>query len=147
MCVVSDGSFDFNWNVNILETPHEQTQSIHTLKSFLICEFGSISLRSLINSVLLKKSEKMLLKLLLRIFIIIQLVSCAFLESLPDESTSYPIKVLAIPFPPFTYFNSDHGFYGGIDILILRTIAKRLNLKIIFTKANDTNWIAVHDLE
>lgn len=56
------------------------------------------------------------------------------------------IKVLAAVLPPFTYFNSSHGFYDGIDVRILDTIAKRFHLKLVYTKADNLTRITVPKL-
>lgn len=89
----------------------------------------------------------MSIKYSLRTFIIFQFVSCAFLETIPIRNVSDPVNVLANVFPPFTYFDSTRGFYDGIDIKILKTIAERLNLRLTFTKMNDFNLIPVVNLE
>lgn len=54
-----------------------------------------------------------------------------------NHEISREIKVLAAVQSPFTYFNSSHGFFDGIDVRILDTIAKRLHLKLTFTQAKN----------
>lgn len=63
-----------------------------------------------------------------------------------NQKNSQNINVLAAVLPPFTYFNSTHGFYDGIDVRILDTIAKRLHLKLVFTKADDLTRISARKL-
>lgn len=67
------------------------------------------------------------------------LISFASVENISNKSRS--VKVLAFEFPPFTYFDSNRGFVDGIDVHLLKTIAKRLNLGLIWTKADELNRI------
>lgn len=63
-----------------------------------------------------------------------------------NHEISQKINVLAAVLPPFTYYNSSHGFFDGIDIRILKTIAERLHLKLIFTKADNFTRISDRNL-
>lgn len=112
----------------------------YIVQLYAVTQLSQFTCRSVFN-------QKMLFKQLLRIFIIFQLISCACLENIANANDPYSVKVLANEFPPFTYFNSSHGFYDGIDILILKTIAERLNFKLIFTKTNASSRIQLENLE
>lgn len=57
------------------------------------------------------------------------------------------IKVLATQFPPFTYYDTDRGFFGGIDLSLLRTISNRLNYQLVIDKADDFNRIPMEKIE
>lgn len=57
------------------------------------------------------------------------------------ENKTLEISVLAAVLPPFTYFDPENGFIGGIDILALRFIAKQFNFRIVLTKADDLNRV------
>lgn len=63
------------------------------------------------------------------------------------NNKSLELSVLATVFPPFTYFDSKLGFVGGVDILALRTIAERLNTKIVITKADNLSGIPMAQLK
>lgn len=68
---------------------------------------------------------------------IFQLIFCISLTSpkmLTNKNNS--VNVLAVNFPPFTYFDVKYGFVGGIDIRLLRTITERLNLNMILNKVD-----------
>lgn len=54
----------------------------------------------------------------------------------------YPVNVLAFVSPPFTYFDSRHGFVDGIDVHLLNAMARKLNLKLIWAKANKMHEIS-----
>lgn len=95
----------------------------------------------------------MSVRLLFRIIWILQpilLVNASFerfsIEKPYHENGSQSMNVLAAVSPPFTYFNSSHGFIDGIDILILKTIASQLKLKLVLTKADDIDQISADDL-
>lgn len=68
-------------------------------------------------------------------------------KSPASENQTHSVKVLAAVFPPFTYFDSSRGFIDGIDIRALQIIAKKLNLKLTFTKADDFSNISDEKLE
>lgn len=51
------------------------------------------------------------------------------------------INVLAAVLPPFTYFDSNRSFFNGLDIHMLSTIAKRLQLQLNFTRADNLTEI------
>lgn len=75
-------------------------------------------------------------------------ISSASFRRLPlNESDSHRVKVLAIAFPPFTYPETSGEFVGGFDILLLNTIAERLNLNIVFGKTVSFNQITAEQLE
>lgn len=63
-----------------------------------------------------------------------------------NPKTLQNINVLAVVLPPFTYFNSTHGFYDGIDVRILDIIAKRLQMKLVFTKVNNFTRVSTRKL-
>lgn len=77
--------------------------------------------------------------------------SCSLLKQSASEMSNHciasKVKVFAAVLPPFTYFDTNYGFYDGVDILLLKTIAKRLNLKLILTKADILTHIPVSRFE
>lgn len=74
-------------------------------------------------------------------------ISSASFRRLPlNESDSHQVKVLTIVFPPFTYFESDGELVGGFDILLLNTIAERLNLNVVLSKTVSFNQITAEQL-
>lgn len=71
--------------------------------------------------------------------------SSAFVEK-PFSDTNL-VNVLAFDFTPFTYLDSSQRFVDGIDIHLLKTIAKRLDLNLKWTKVNRFDEISTEKLE
>lgn len=74
-------------------------------------------------------------------------ISHLFLVAFASTKTLDTIKVLAINFALFTYYDPSDGFADGIDIHILRTITKRLNLIATVTKGDRIEQIPIEKLE
>lgn len=90
-------------------------------------------------------------KIFLATFVLLfskHLVFCAGLQNQSNQNeTAHTVEVLARVFPPFTHFNSNQGFFGGLDILASRTIAKQLHLRLVFTKTNNLASISNEEFE
>lgn len=91
----------------------------------------------------------MRVKPLFHLFLIVQLIfsSSAKYKTSSLRNETKAIKVLAAAFPPFTYFDKDRGFIDGTDLLLLRTISKRLNYRLILDKSNDIYGISRDKIE
>lgn len=82
-----------------------------------------------------------------QIALFFQLNTIAFASIENTSNTYHTVNILAFHFAPFTYFDSDRRFVDGIDVQLLKTIAKRLNLNLIWTKANQFDQISVENIK
>lgn len=91
----------------------------------------------------------MVFKMLFQLVTILQLSSyfCASFERTSHRNENKSINVLAAVFPPFTYSEGDRGIVGGIDLLLLKIIAEKMNLWINLDKIEDFDRISTERLE
>lgn len=78
---------------------------------------------------------------------LINLICGALLDSHLNETENFTVKVLASELSPLTYFDPGRGFFDGIDIIAVKTIAKRLQVNLVFTKVDDSELIPAQELE
>lgn len=86
---------------------------------------------------------------LFRLTLILQLmaISSALAKRNSKRNATKTVNVLAAAFPPFTYFDKDRGFVGGIDVLLLKTIGKRLGYQLVLNKTDSFDRIPAEKIE
>lgn len=60
---------------------------------------------------------------------------------------NYHLQVLMSNSPSFAYCKDSHGFYDGIDIQILKMIAKKLGVHIDYSTPSHFNQLSALDIQ
>lgn len=71
------------------------------------------------------------------LLLIIFALNCIATSLVSIENDIRIVNVLAALFPPFTYIDSNNQIFDGIDVQILKSIAKRLDLKFNLVRADN----------
>lgn len=64
-----------------------------------------------------------------------------------EKNTTQSVNVLVAVFPPFSYFDKDRDFFGGIDVVFLKTIGNRLGYQLVFDQTDSLNSISMEKFE
>lgn len=99
----------------------------------------SISFTLVFSNFPTKMDTKNLLK-------IIFALNCILVSFSLAQNNIQTVNVLAMLFPPFTIADSKHDPLRGIDVQIVKTIANRLDLKLIWFTSNDIKQLSPEKL-
>lgn len=57
---------------------------------------------------------------------------------LPNTFTNCPIRISCGVWEPFVYYSEERGFYGGVDVFLVRAIANKFKMIPTFIRVKDS---------